>query len=237
MITDEKKVVVVTGGARGIGKAICDAFAHRGDHVCTIDLLENSYYVGDLADEKTLQRFSEKVIADFGRVDILINNACLSRGGLFSCNWDEFNYVLKVGVTAPFRLTQLFLPYFTHQASIIHISSTRYMMSQPDTESYTAAKGAITSLTHAMAVSLAGKVRVNCIVPGWIDTTDSVITGPDAEQHPVKRVGKPEDIVHAVMFLTDSRSGFITGQTIVVDGGMTRQMIYHGEYGWRFEQE
>ncbi|GAB4180081.1 MAG: glucose 1-dehydrogenase [Calditrichia bacterium] len=228
-----QKVAVVTGGARGIGKAICDEFRDRGVIVCTIDLLDNDYFVGDIAEEQDLNEFAAKVIAEYGRVDYLINNACLSRGGLESCSYDEFNYVLRVGISAPFYLTQLLMPYFTEKASIVNISSTRYLMSQPDTESYTAAKGGITALTHAMAITLAGKVRVNCVSPGWIDTTGSEITGPDAHQHPVKRVGKPEDIVHAVMFLCDDRSGFITGQNIVVDGGMTKQMIYHDEFGWK----
>lgn len=230
----KQKVAVVTGGARGIGKAICDAFAERGVTVCTIDLLDNDYFVGDIADEETLRRFAAKVISDYGAIDYLINNACLSRGGLSNCSYDDFNYVLRVGITAPFFLTQLFQEHFNPQASIVNISSTRQLMSQADTESYSAAKGGISALTHAMAITLAGKARVNSISPGWIDTTGTAFEGPDAGQHPVGRVGVPADIVHAVLFLCSPESGFITGQDITVDGGMTKLMVYHNDFGWRY---
>ncbi len=233
---DKPKVAVVTGGARGIGKAICDAFAARGTAVCTIDLLDNDYFIGDIAEEKVLRMFSDKVIAEHGAIDFLINNACLSRGGLKSCSYDDFNYVLRVGVAAPFLLTRLFMDHFNTPASIVNISSTRHLMSQADTESYTAAKGGITALTHAMAVTLAGKARVNSISPGWIDTTGKDFQGSDASQHPVGRVGEPADIVNAVMFLCDEKSSFITGQNITVDGGMTRLMIYHDDHGWTFDE-
>jgi NAD(P)-dependent dehydrogenase (short-subunit alcohol dehydrogenase family) len=141
---------------------------------------------------------------------------------------------MRVGITAPFFLTRLFMGHFNTPASIVNISSTRHLMSQADTESYTAAKGGITALTHAMAVTLAGKARVNAISPGWIDTTGSRFEGPDATQHPVGRVGTPSDIVHAVMFLCSPESGFITGQNITVDGGMTKQMVHHNDFGWTY---
>ncbi len=233
----QSKVAVVTGGARGIGKAICDAFRGRGVSVCTIDLHDNDCYVGDIADERTLRDFASKVISEHGAIDYLINNACLSRGGLNTCSGDDFNYVLRVGITAPFLLTQLFLDHFKTPASIVNISSTRRLMSQADTESYTAAKGGITALTHAMAITLAGKARVNSISPGWIDTTGTQFGGPDARQHPVGRVGTPADVVQAVMFLCDEKSGFITGQDLTVDGGMTRLMVYHNDFGWTYGPE
>jgi NAD(P)-dependent dehydrogenase (short-subunit alcohol dehydrogenase family) len=229
------KVAVVTGGAQGIGRAICEAFAAQGAAVCCIDIQENDYFVGDIADPAVLRAFAAKVIADYGAVDYLINNACLSRGGLGDCSYDDFNYVLRVGVAAPFLLTQLFMRHFNAPASIVNISSTRQLMSQPNTESYTAAKGGIGALTHAMAITLAGTARVNAISPGWIDTRGGRIEGPDALQHPAGRVGNPADIVNAVMFLCDPKSSFITGQNITVDGGMTRLMIYHGDHGWRFD--
>lgn len=234
---NKPKVAVVTGGAQGIGKAICDAFKQKGDSVCTIDLKENDYFVGDIADDKTLMAFASKVISDYGSVDYLINNACLFRGGLNSSSYDEFNYVLRVGVSAPFLLTQLFLDHFTPQASIVNISSTRQLMSQADTESYTAAKGGISALTHAMAVTLAGRARVNAVSPGWIDTGHSPFSGPDASQHPVGRAGKPSDVVRAVMFLCDPENSFITGQNITVDGGMTKLMVYHNDFGWTFQPD
>ena len=231
---DKRKVAVVTGGARGIGKAICDAFVTQGVSVCTIDLLDNDYFVGDIADEQVLRAFASKVIAEHGAIDFLINNACLSRGGLNTCSYNDFNYVLRVGIAAPFLLTQLFMDHFNIPVSIVNISSTRHLMSQADTESYTAAKGGITALTHAMAITLTGKARVNSISPGWIDTTGARLEGSDATQHPVGRVGTPSDIVHAVMFLCDQRSGFITGQDITVDGGMTKLMVYHNDRGWSY---
>jgi len=233
----ESKVAVVTGGAHGIGQCICREFEKAGARVCTIDLADNPYFVGDIGDEATLCRFAEKVIAEHGRVDFLVNNAKPLFKGIDSCTWEEFNYALRVGVSAPFRLTQLFLPYFAEGASVVNISSSRDRMSQPFSESYTAAKGGIAALTHAMAVSLSGKVRVNSISPGWIDTDFTVYRGPDAAQHPAGRVGHPMDIANMVLFLCSDKAGFITGENICIDGGMTHQMIYHNDWGWRYEPE
>jgi NAD(P)-dependent dehydrogenase (short-subunit alcohol dehydrogenase family) len=229
------KVVVVTGGARGIGKAICEAFRLAGAHVCVIDLLANDYFVGDLAQEADLQAFAQKVIDEHGRVDVLVNNACLSRGGLFDCSYEDFNYVLRVGVSAPFMLSKLFEPHFGLGASIINISSSRDSQSQPNTESYTASKGGIAALTHGLAVSLAGRVRVNSISPGWIDTSEQEWSGPDASQHPAGRVGRPSDIANMVLFLASERAGFITGEHIAIDGGMSKLMVYHNDHGWSYE--
>ena len=229
------KVVVVTGGVKGIGKCIAEEFEKAGAKVCIIDLLDNPYFVGDIAKEKVLQEFADKVIAEHGRVDILVNNALPFMKGIDSCSFEEFNHALKVGVTAPFYLTKLFLPYFAEGASIINMSSSRDRMSQPFTESYTAAKGGISALTHALAVSLAGKVRVNSISPGWIDTDYEEYDGADAAQHPVGRVGNPMDIANMVLFLCSDKAGFITGENICIDGGMTKQMIYHNDCGWKLE--
>lgn len=229
------KVAVVTGGAKGIGKAIAEEFRKAGAHVCVIDLLPNDYYVGDLADQTVLEDFARKVIEDYGHVDYLINNALPLMKGLDQCSYEEFNYALRVGVTAPFYLSKLFAPYFAPGASIVNISSSRDRMSQPQTESYTAAKGGISALTHALAVSLAGKVRVNAIAPGWIDTDYTVYEGPDATQQPAGRVGNPMDIANMVLFLCSDKAGFITGENICIDGGMTRQMIYHNDFGWTLQ--
>jgi len=228
------KTVVVTGGARGIGKCICEQFADQGAHVAMIDILDNPYFVGDVSDKAVLQQFADKVIRDFGGVDVLINNAIPVMRGIDTCSYDEFLYALQVGVAAPFYLTKLFAPYFNKGASVINISSSRDRMSQPQTESYTAAKGGISALTHAMAVSLRDKCRVNSISPGWIDTDYTVYEGPDATQQPVGRVGDPMDIANMVLFLASDRAGFITGEDICIDGGMTRQMIYHGDHGWTY---
>ncbi|WP_295343500.1 SDR family oxidoreductase [uncultured Subdoligranulum sp.] len=229
------KVAVVTGGAKGIGKAIAEEFRKNGAHVCTIDLLPNDYYVGDLADQAVLEDFARKVVADYGQVDYLINNALPLMKGIDQCSYEEFNYALRVGVTAPFYLAKLFAPHLAPGASIVNISSSRDRMSQPQTESYTAAKGGISALTHALAVSLAGKARVNSISPGWIDTDYTVYEGPDAIQQPAGRVGNPMDIAHMVLFLCSDKAGFITGENICIDGGMTRQMIYHNDFGWTLQ--
>ena len=231
----ENKVVVITGGAKGIGKAIAQEFRKEGAQVCIIDLLENDSFVGDLADQTVLERFAQKVIAEHGHVDYLINNALPLMKGIDECSYEEFNYALRVGVTAPFYLTKLFTPHFSPGAAIVNISSSRDRMSQPQTESYTAAKGGISALTHALAVSLAGRVRVNSISPGWIDTNYIVYQGPDADQQPVGRVGNPLDIAHMVLFLCSEKAGFITGENICIDGGMTRQMIYHNDFGWTLQ--
>ena len=228
------KVAVITGGASGIGKCIAEEFAKAGAKVCIIDLKENPYFQGDIACEDTLNEFAEKVIADYGHVDYLINNALPPTHGLHECTWDEFNYALRVGVSAPFYLTKLFSPHFAPGAAIINISSSRDRMSQPFTESYTAAKGGIAALTHALAVSLSGKVRVNSISPGWIDTAYIVYEGPDAIQQPAGRVGNPLDIANMALFLCSDKAGFITGENICIDGGQTRLMIYHGDHGWNY---
>ena len=228
------KVAVVTGGAKGIGRAIAQEFRKAGAAVCVIDLLPNEYFVGDVSDKAVLEEFARKVITEHGHVDCLINNALPLMKGIDACSWEEFNYALRVGVTAPFYLTKLFAPHFAPGAAVVNISSSRDRMSQPQTESYTAAKGGISALTHALAASLAGKVRVNSISPGWIETGDTVWTGPDADQQPAGRVGDPLDIANMVLFLCSDKAGFITGENICIDGGMTRQMIYHNDFGWTF---
>ena len=226
------KTAVITGGAHGIGKAIAYAFAREGAAVHIIDRQPGDWFVGDVSDRETLERFAASVIEKNSSIDYLVNNALPLMKGIDECSWEEFSYALAVGVTAPFYLTKLLMNHFAPGASVINISSSRDRMSQPQTESYTAAKGGIAALTHAMAVSLAGKARVNSISPGWINTTGSEITGADALQQPVGRVGKPEDIAEMVLFLCSDKAGFITGENICVDGGMTRQMIYHGEHHW-----
>jgi len=253
------KVCVITGAANGIGLCILREFARCGARCAFIDtdyeagehirdeLTRNNcdalFYHGDIADETTLNNFSACVRKRFEGLDYLINNACTSRRGLLSgCSYDDFNYVLRVGVSAPYQLTKLFLEYFNENAAIVNISSTRSFMSQGDTESYSAAKGAIASLTHAMSQSLRGRVRVNSVSPGWIDVRANVDphyekahSEADRAQHPSGRVGIPSDIARAVLFLCDEENQFINGENITVDGGMSRQMVYHNDCGWRYD--
>ena len=171
------KVAVITGGAQGIGRCIAEIFREQGAAACIIDLKEltpeeasafaDYYCRGDISQEETLRSFAEEVILKYGRIDFLINNALPLFKGIDDCSYEEFNYALRVGVTAPFFLTKLFLEHFAEGAAIVNISSSRDRMSQPQSESYTAAKGGIAALTHALAVSLSGRVRVNSISPGW----------------------------------------------------------------------
>lgn len=237
MFDFQNKVAVVTGGARGIGKCIADQFEAAGAAVCVIDLLENASFTGDLADKATLERFAAQVIEKYGKIDFLINNAAPKIAGLAEGSYEDFEYALRVGVTAPFYLAKLFAPHFGAGGAIVNISSSRDRMSQPQTESYTAAKGGISALTHALAVTLAGCVRVNSVSPGWIDNSYTVYEGPDATQQPAGRVGNPLDIANMVLYLCSDKAGFITGENICIDGGMTRQMIYHGDYGWSLAPE
>ena len=231
---DGQKVAVVTGGANGIGKCIAEEFRKQGVKVFVIDKAAGDHYIGDISDKAVLEAFAKKVIGETGGIDYLINNALPLMKGIDECSYEEFQYALAVGVTAPFYLSKLFAPYFREGACIINISSSRDRMSQPQTESYTAAKGGIAALTHAMAASFAGKVRVNSISPGWIDTAYTVYEGPDALQQPAGRVGNPMDIANMVMFLCSDKAGFITGENICIDGGMTKLMIYHDDHGWTY---
>ena len=238
----ENKVVVITGGAQGIGRCTAEMFHREGAKVCVIDIQEKPenlevdlYYQGDISREEVLRKFAGQVLEKYSHVDFLVNNAVPLFKGINVCTFDEFNYALRVGVTAPFMLTKLFMESFGEGASVVNISSSRDRMSQPQSESYTAAKGGIAALTHALAVSLSGRVRVNSISPGWIETRGAVYEGPDVSQHPAGRVGKPEDIANAVLFLCSGRAGFITGENICIDGGMTKLMIYHDDHGWSYE--
>jgi NAD(P)-dependent dehydrogenase (short-subunit alcohol dehydrogenase family) len=242
-----RKHVVITGGANGIGKGIAETFLRECAIVTVIDIDDSAgdvlqeahanlrFFHGDIAEKETLERFVDYLSQP---VDFLINNACIGRRGILSsCSYEDFEYVQRVGVTAPYYLTSLLLQrnLLAPNASVVNISSTRANQSQPDTEAYSAAKGGISALTHALAVSLAGKARVNAINPGWIDTTDSTFTGADATQHPAGHVGKPSDIAEMVLFLCSEKAGFITGESITIDGGMSRLMVYHGDHGWELK--
>jgi NAD(P)-dependent dehydrogenase (short-subunit alcohol dehydrogenase family) len=249
------KHAIVTGGANGIGRCITEKFLNTGASVAIIDSDEQAgmalsaryerlfFSQGDIADQTVLTEFAGKLKHP---VHFIINNACVGRKGLLAdCTWEDFEYVQRVGVTAPFHLVSMIRQYglLANGASIVNIASTRALQSQADTESYSAAKGGILALTHAMSVSLAGHARVNAVSPGWIETAayhgdgkPGLHSEADKSQHPAGRVGTPEDIADMVMFLCDnSRAGFITGENIVIDGGMSKLMVYHNDNGWRFE--
>lgn len=232
----KEKVVIITGGAKGIGKCIADEFRANGAIVYVIDKEEGNHFIGDISSKEVLEDFVASILKKHDKVDCIINNALPLMKGIDECTYEEFQYALSVGITAPFYLTKLLQSNLAEGASIVNISSSRDRMSQPQTESYTAAKGGIAALTHALAVSLAGKARVNSISPGWIDTAYTTYDGADATQHPAGRVGNPMDIANMVLFLCSDKAGFITGENICIDGGMTRQMIYHGDNGWKLEQ-
>lgn len=254
------RIIVVTGGAAGIGRCIVEHFAAEGDRVYFIDnnreatltQVERMHrqmhavtgFVGDVAEKQALEDFAQLVLDEQPQgIHCLINNACLMHGGILEgCDYEDFLYIQRVGVAAPYLLAKLFKNHFRGIGSIVNISSTRVFQSQPNTESYTAAKGGITALTHALAVSLAGIARVNSVAPGWIDTgsyhnKDAYMTTyseGDTAQHPSRRVGEPADITRVVAFLCDDRNSFINGENITVDGGMSRLMVYHNDYGWTY---
>ena len=233
--TFKDKVVIVTGGANGIGRCIADEFRNEGAIVYVIDKQEGAHFVGDISRKEVLEAFVAAVLSKHNKVDVIINIGLPLMKGIDKCSYEEFQYALSVGVTAPFYLVKLLKNHLAEGASILNISSSRDRMSQPQTESYTAAKGGIAALTHALAVSLAGRARVNSISPGWIDTAYTIYEGPDATQQPAGRVGNPMDIANMVLFLCSDKAGFITGENICIDGGMTRQMIYHGDNSWKLE--
>lgn len=233
----QDKVVVITGVSQGIGRALAKGFQAAGARVAGIDVnpcpMDLDFFLqGDIEEQAVLQAFADAVITRYHQVDVLINNAMRSYGGLPDCGYEDFVRAQKIGVAAPYYLSKLFLPVFSKGAAILNISSTRAFQSQKGTESYTAAKGGITALTHALSVSLSGFVRVNAIAPGWIDTTGTTFEGADNAQHPAGRVGVTEDIVNAALFLCSDKAAFITGQTLSVDGGMGKLMVYHNDEGW-----
>lgn len=231
------RVIVITGSAHGIGRAIKELYEKKGDIVCGMDLTEGEYFQGDASMEKDLRAFAKKVIADYGKVSVLVNNVPPLFQGIDTAGFTTFLKAMAQGPASAYYLSKLFRKHFEKGGSIINISSTRDSQSMPQSETYAAAKGAIHSLTQAMAISLGPDIRVNSISPGWIDTNQSTFSKADEMQQPVGRVGVPEDIAHLVHFLASDKAGFITGENIRVDGGMSRLMIYHEEHGWTYNPD
>ncbi|WP_027109216.1 SDR family oxidoreductase [Lacticigenium naphthae] len=257
----EETVTVITGGANGIGQALVKGFAAQKSAVAFIDQDQAAgeklkheleaegktvyFHQGDISRPEVLKKFVEKIVERFGKVSFVLNNTMKSNHGILSdCSYEEFVESFKIGVAAPYELTRLVLPYLDQDAVIVNISSSRAYQSQQDTESYSAAKGGITALSHSLMMSLKGKARVNAIFPGWIDTGETYdkdykpdYTRADSGQHPSERVGKPEDIVEAAFFLCDPKNSFVNGAELFVDGGMSKQMIYADDEGWSYQQQ
>lgn len=213
------------------------AFRQKGAIVYTIDIQQPADVIGDLGKKEDLEGFAQFVLDRHDQIDVLIHNAPPAMKGLAEASYEDFSSALQVGLTAPFYLTKLLSQHLAPGASIILMSSSRDRMSQAQTETYTAAKGGMAALTHALAISLAGKARVNSISPGWIDTTGGDFDQLDHQQHPAGRVGRPEDIANLALFLASDKASFITGENILADGGMTKLMIYHNDQGWSWSQD
>lgn len=226
------KVVVKTGSAHGIGRAVKQAFLDQSAIVCGIDRNPGEFFQGDVAEQTVLEQFARRVLERHSQIDFLINNAPPATLGIDQADYQSFEAALRVGLVAPFYLSKLFRSSFNPRGAIVNLSSTRDRLSQPQTESYTAAKGGLRALTHSLAISLAPDIRVNAIAPGWINTAEESLSRPDMRQQPVGRVGLPEDVAELILFLCSQKSAYLTGQTIVLDGGMSKQMIYHGAEGW-----
>lgn len=250
-ISDEQRVALVTGAARGIGKGVAASLLRAGwavvltdvDDVAGSQTAEELARLGsvefllmDVADEASVQAALEQIEGDFGRLDGLVNNAGLAdpdTGPLEQLTLERWNRLLGVNLTGAFLVSRQSIPLLRDSGgAIVNIASTRALQSEVNTEAYAASKGGLVALTHAMAVSLGPDIRVNAVSPGWIDTRPETLQDSDPlrlvdhAQHAVGRVGQPEDVGELVAFLLSPAAGFITGQNMVVDGGMSRQMIY-----------
>ncbi|QXE86127.1 SDR family oxidoreductase [Geomonas nitrogeniifigens] len=243
---ERRTVALVTGAARGIGRGIAQRLVAGGYAVLLADIdgaavAEAAAALGapdavlaveaDVADERSVQGVIARALARFGRLDLLVNNAALARAHaapVHELTLAEWNSVIGTNLTGVFLCSKHAVPHLKEsRGSIVNISSTRALQSEPDTEAYSASKGGVLALTHALAMSLGPEIRVNCVSPGWIHNGDEAELRPlDHRQHPAGRVGRAADIAELVVYLASPRAGFITGQNFVVDGGMTRKMIY-----------
>lgn len=248
------RTVIVTGGAQGIGLGMTEFFLEKGWNVACLDIDEEagkelcrryhdskalSFHLGDVGVEEDVRKCVARLTSRFGGIDALINNAGISSPGrtpITELSLEQWEKMLTTNLTGAFLMAKHTVPFLRQrQGAIINIASTRALQSEANTESYSASKGGLVALTHSLAVSLGPEVRVNCILPGWIDVSgmkksskryDPQISREDHLQHPVGRIGVVEDISNMANFLISKEAGFITGQNFVVDGGMTRKMIY-----------
>ncbi|GAW31818.1 SDR family oxidoreductase [Carboxydocella sp. JDF658] len=239
-----KKTAIITGGAHGIDKAIALKLLQQQIQVAIWDIAEQAgketeaelqhhgkikFFLVDIASEPQVREAIQATVAYFGGIDYLVNNAAIScNKPLAELTLAEWERVITVNLTGTFLCAKYAAPHLRErQGAIVNLCSTRAFMSEPNTEAYSASKGGIYALTHALAMSLGPEVRVNCISPGWIEVNNpEALTSSDHQQHPVGRVGKAEDVAALAWFLLSDESGFITGQNFIIDGGMTRKMIY-----------
>lgn len=254
LVTLKGKVGVVTGGGQGIGKGIAKRLLEEGMPVVIAEIDEEAgqeteselkllgpvrFIRTDVRDEESVKSCVASVVREFGRLDALVSNAGIAhaeQGPIEKLRLEDWNRMISTHLTGCFLCAKHTSPYLRKvRGSIVNIASTRAFQSEPNTEAYAAAKGGIVALTHALAISLGPDVRVNCIAPGWIDVrawkkgnqrSQPDLRPVDHAQHPVGRVGTTEDIAALVAFLLSDQAGFITGQTFIADGGMTRKLIY-----------
>ena len=226
-----EKVALVTGGAQGIGRGIARALAGRGWQVAVADIRQSAdfFFVRtDVSREAAARACVRAVVKRLGRLDALVNNAGLAGpddGPIEKLELRKWNRRIGINLTGPFLMAKHAIPHLRRaRGAIVNIASTRALQSEPDTEAYSASKGGLVALTHALANSLGPRIRVNCVSPGWIAHTP--VRRKDHAQHPVGRVGRDQDVAELIAYLLSDAAGFVTGQNFVIDGGMTRKMIY-----------